>query len=130
MTKSTTNILPGAVFEAPYPFTRDSYESFELDGPVRRPTWRPGAHRVIACGPDDCEPGADAMGSILLTVISIHKPGLKYPMRVFFVRQWRSPAGKVFGKTRLRMTTLQAFERLAKGYMHDFRLIEKAEAAE
>ena len=61
------------------------------------------------------------MGSMVLTVVDVFKPG-RYPARVFYTRQWIDPDGKVFGKSALRMTTVSAFLRRTRGYMHDFYL--------
>lgn len=107
---------------APYPFTKervslppndDGSFSHEVE------TWAPG------CQADTDEWGgeewaADGIGAALLTVVSIHRHG-KYP-RVLYTRQWRDPDGNVFGKPGLRMTTMQAFRRLCRGYRFDFWL--------
>lgn len=92
-------------------------------------TWRPGIKFVD--GPDCCPenpysiPVADAHGEMILTVIDTHKPG-KFPTRVFFTRQWQDPDGKIFGKGKLHITTQQAFNRLLRGYRHEYALSEKS----
>ena len=48
-------------------------------------------------------------------------PG-KFSSRVFYVRRWRDPDGKEFGKPRLRVTTTAAFAKLTKGYRHPYLL--------
>lgn len=64
---------------------------------------------------------AEAIGEMLLTVIDVHKPG-RFPTRVFYTRQWKDPNGRVFGKHGLRITTLDAFKRRMRGYMHNYYL--------
>lgn len=115
----------GAVIEAPYPFIRSEYISFGEDGAIEVPSWKPGT-RTVPVYPDDAEDVADAMGAIVLTVVSIHKPG-RYPARVFFVRQWKDPAGRLFGNNQLRITTMPAFRRLAAGFRHEFRMATAAD---
>lgn len=123
----TTSMQPeaGAVYERPYPFVRDVREVFYVDSEGGNatdevPTWKPGV-RFEYVQPDGTESFADALGRVVLTVVSVHKPG-RFPTRVFFTRTWIDPEGKAFGKTKCRMTTVPAFKRLAHGYMHQFRL--------
>lgn len=85
-------------------------------------SWRPGVRWVQVY--DDSEAEAEGIGAMLLTVIDVHKPG-RFPARVFFTRQWRDPDGKVFGKGGLRITTVPAFLRRTKGYMHEFELVKE-----
>lgn len=114
----------GECFEVPYPFVRDTYVSHQDDeeGPssIEVPTWKPGV-RFEDEGYGDVEAYADAMGAQLLTVVSVHKPG-RFPTRVFYTRQWRDPDGAVWGKGKLRMTTLPAFTTLRGGYRHRYEL--------
>lgn len=114
----------GDLFEAPYPYFRQMV-TLPPDDPegtsmVEVQSWCPGTQAVHEY-PDDVSSVADALGAMLLTVIDVHKPG-RFPARVFFTRQWRDPDGKVFGKAGLRITTVPAFLRRTKGYMHDFYL--------
>lgn len=114
----------GRVYVGHCPFYRETVDLWTGDsgegdwGPVE--VWRPGVEweRDDNGDADAC---AGGVGAILLTVVSVHKPG-KYPTRVFYTRQWRDPDGKVFGKTNLRVTTQDAFRRMAKGWRHDFYL--------
>lgn len=121
------NIEPGQTIEVPnYPFVRTKWESFDVDGPYVNEGWRPG------CDKHEDRDGyfpvydytANATGSMLLTVISTHKPGPKHQERVFYIRKWRDPDGNVFGRNRLRVTTKQAFGKLVKGYRHQFDIEE------
>lgn len=120
----STKLEAGAVFTVPYPYFRE-----EVTLPPESPdqelntaiTWRPGVRWVQVY--DDSEAEAEGMGSMLLTVIDVHKPG-RFPARVFFTRQWRDPDGKLFGKGGLRITTVPAFLRRVKGYMYEFKLKE------
>lgn len=116
-------IKEGCTYVAPYPFTRErvTLPPDEDDGgSCTIETWRPGC-MVDTNERNNTEWAADDVGTMLLSVVSIHRPG-KYPTRVFYTRQWRDPDGKVFGKPGLRMTTMQAFLRLCRGYRFDFWL--------
>ena len=117
-------LVAGAVFTVPYPYCRDSFERFSDDPEVATPqkelSWRPGTESE-SDGGYDAQEAADAMGSMVLTVVDVFKPG-RYPSRVFYTRQWIDPDGKAFGKGCLRITTVNAFLRRTKGYMHDFYL--------
>jgi hypothetical protein len=111
------------VFTVPYPYCRDSFEWFSDEHDIlstNKQSWRPGTESD-SDGGYDVQEAADAMGSMVLTVVDVFKPG-RYPARVFYTRQWIDPDGKVFGKSALRMTTVNAFLRRTKGYMHDFYL--------
>jgi hypothetical protein len=118
-----SKIEPGAVFTVPYPYFREEVDlppEGPNEGPVTNITWRPGVRWVLVY--DDFEAEAEGIGAMLLTVIDVHKPG-RFPARVFFTRQWRDPDGKLFGKGALRITTVPAFLRRTKGYMHEFELV-------
>ncbi len=122
-----TEITAGAMFAVPYPFVRDVFESWDADGPVRTVTWKPGVRNVLV-PPDDCEAVADGVGAQILTVVSVHKPG-RYPARVFYERQWSSPAETMFGKRKCLIKTQQAFRRVIAGYWHEYRLASPEETA-
>jgi hypothetical protein len=108
----------GDVTTIPYPFIRDTFNSFNGEDYVETPTWKPGI-RYEAIGPEDSGAIADALGAAIFTVVDTFKPG-RYPRRVFFTRQFINPDGKVFGKSRLHITTLEKFRRLTRGYQHPF----------
>ncbi len=127
---SPQDLTPGSYFEVPYPFVRSTFDKHEEDeeGWVTREvaTWRPGTEY------DEDDHGrrsfaADDHGLMILEIISVHRPG-KYPTRVFYLRRWRDPDGKTFGKTKLRITTLAAFERLLRGYRHPYYFSDKERA--
>lgn len=123
------DILPGSVFEVAHPFSRDTFVEHDEGGFHEVKTWRPGV-RDSFVHPDDFEAVADAMGTQILTVVSIHKPGGKYRERVFYTRRWRDPNGKEFGKGGLRMMGIQAFRARLAGYSVEFRLVtDESEAA-
>lgn len=113
------------IYQIEYPFSLDNENPFDFED---FNPWRPGTIK-----PDDDEYDeyhyrdqtyfAHGIGRMILEVISRHKPG-KYPERTFYIRKWRDPNGKVFGKTQLRITTSQNFRRLCRGYRHKFELIE------
>jgi hypothetical protein len=106
-----------------YPFVRvkvDMYGETTM-------SWRPGVgHRY--CAPDDTEAYANGVGSMELTIISIHKPG-RFPTRVFFTRKFIAPDGYVFGKTKLRIMTIGAFRARARSFMHPYVVDENEREA-
>jgi hypothetical protein len=107
-------ILPGAEIEVGHPFVRDKFTKHDEEGGYEVDCWKPGTRSEMVY-PDDCIAVYDGMGTQILTVVSLHKPG-KYPTRVFYTRKWRDPDGATFGKGALRMTTLPAFRKIIAGY--------------
>lgn len=112
MTAENTVAMVGVIYEAAYPFVREEVVGF-TEHPMQ--TWRPGIQYNHAGPEDEGYANCNALGAILLTVVSIHKPG-RFPTRVFYTRQWRDPDGKTFGKGALRCTTTATFNRLRAGY--------------
>lgn len=117
----------GAEYQVAYPFSRDKYMAFPDDPegmPVEKIGWRPG---VIFDQMDDgdAEAYADAMGSVIYTVVAVFKPG-SFPERIFYTRHWIDPDGRRFGKGKLRITTTQNFRVLLRGYRHHFDMAEAA----
>lgn len=110
----------GQRFEVPYPFIRETFSEWDEEGEQEVPTWKPGTRYELVY-PDDSRAVADGLGTCVLTVVSLHKPG-KYPSRVFFTRTWVSPEGKAFGKTCCRVVVESAFRSLIQGFRHPFAL--------
>lgn len=104
-----------------YPFVRCKAEVFDGEGMATIDSWRPGCEARWEDCYGNSEWFADAMGTMVLTEVSRHKPG-KYPERVFYVRQFVDPDGTRFGKTNLRMTTAQRFKTLCAGYSHEYQI--------
>jgi hypothetical protein len=109
---------PGDVFVNDYPFVRTVYQEWDEDGHSDVKSWKPGVE-YEAYGPegDYTLMVADGTGRQTLTVVDVHKPG-RYPTRVFYTVKWMTPEGKEFGKGGLKITTLDAFKRRARGFMH------------
>jgi len=116
----TDEFVPGAEIEVAHPFIRDEYHWYEEDGPCKRMTWRPGT-RVEPVYPDSAEEVADAIGTQIITIVSVHKPG-RFPARVFFTRRWRDPDGHEFGKTKCHIKTAQALRARCRGFGYEFRV--------
>ncbi|KCZ47751.1 hypothetical protein [Hyphomonas sp. CY54-11-8] len=77
--------------------------------------WKPGFENEYADPYGESSyPVCDGMGQMLLTVVSLHKPGPKYPTRVFYTRKWIDPDGKVFGASKLRTSVAWAFRNKLK----------------
>lgn len=118
----------GDVVRVAYPFVSDTYMAFDgVDEAVPVPTWKPGV-RWEQCGPEDMGAYADAVGAVEFTVVDVFKPG-KFPTRVFVTRKFIDPYGRVFGKGKLHIWTLEKFRRLSRGYQHAFELAAEERAA-
>lgn len=102
-----------------YPFCRDKVTLCDEEGSAQVDTWRPGTRQHATEFSYWTE--ADAMGEMILTVVSIHRPG-DYPTRVFFTRRWKDPDGKIFGKQKLQVKSKAAFKRMLRGYRHEYTL--------
>ncbi|MFZ5621139.1 MAG: hypothetical protein ACOY5W_08980 [Pseudomonadota bacterium] len=111
-------ITVGETYSVRYPFVREKVELFGEDGPYETMSWRPGAEWEQEDEYRDAVACADAFGEMLLTVVSLHKPG-RFPTRAFYTRQWKDPDGRVFGKGGLRISTAEKFRRISKGYRHE-----------
>jgi hypothetical protein len=115
-------IKAGSVVEIGYPFVMDQRDGRDADGaPLFDPSWRPGTKMVQVY--DDHDTFADAIGTMVLTVVATFTPP-GFPDRVFYTRRWRDPDGDEFGpvKQKLRCTSRAHFTALCKGYRHRFIL--------
>ena len=126
------------VHEVPYPFFQENVDAYwearEEDpwGPKVK-TWRPGvsfAEYEDQYGSSHTDAYADGMGHMLLTVIQRTAMPKPYQGRVFYTRQWRDPAGKVFGNKKLRIATTGSFNKLLRGYRHPFDYEPRPELAD
>lgn len=125
---SSRNPQAGDIVRVDYPFVRDTYMAFDgADEALSTPTWKPGV-RWEPSGPEDYGASADAVGSVEFTVVDVFKPG-KFPTRVFVTRKFIAPCGRVFGKGKLHIWTLEKFRRLSRGYQHPFELAGEATPA-
>lgn len=116
----------GEVFEVRYPFVRSTFRDIDASdetglNEIQRPTWKPGTEYRGTDG-ENVYTQADAEGSMVLTVISTHRPP-GFPTRVFFTRRFVNPDGKEFGKRKLHIVTAEKFRRLASGYQHEYDLV-------
>lgn len=103
----------GDVFTLRYPYIRCTYE--DTLG------WKPGTKPYYA---GDLYEEADGEGFVEYTLISLHKPADKYPMRVFYTRRWIDPDGLSFGKTRLYVAVLSKFKRLLQGFRYEYTIAD------
>lgn len=119
----------GQAFRIQYPFVRTTYDQIDEDGISSVPTWRPGCN-VEPAPPygEDNMLLADAVGGAVFTVVDCFKPG-RFPMRVFFTRQFVDPDGKTFGKGKLHIATVEKFRRLTRGYHHEYDVVSDIEPA-
>lgn len=122
MTKGTQTIEIGDTYNVPFPMVRftESHETFGGQVTVHE-GWRPGVE-WDSTDEGGREAWADAKGSMVLTVIDRHKLPGKYAERVFYLRHWIDPEGREFGIKKLRITTVQNFRNLARGYRYEYEL--------
>ena len=108
-------IKEGDVFRVRFPFVRKlGFVGHDDDGHCYEETWTPGVGNRLVY-PDDAEAYANGEGWQILTVVSTHKPG-RFPMRVFYTQEWEDPDGRVFGKAKCRVLTVQAFRWRIAGF--------------
>lgn len=122
-----TSWLPeiGKTYEREWPFLREKVELVYwdiVDPSEDYETWKPGFEMEQQAPYGDSWPVAHGMGAELFTVVSTHKPGPKYPTRVFYIRQWRDPDGKVFGQRSLRQCVAWAFRKKLETPQHLWEL--------
>lgn len=124
--KAKTNYTEGQVIEVlRYPFILTKFFVHDPDSPhggFEDEGWTPGCDKDKAENGQEWDFSADGLGAMVLEVVKIVALPGSFQTRIFYVRQWRDPDGKVFGKRRLRVTTKSAFSKIAKGYRHDFYL--------
>ena len=124
-----TEFTAGQEFVNQYPFVRGTYVEFDEDGQNEVGTWNPGVrYEVAGCYGDEADVLSDGVGSQILTVVDVHKPG-RYPTRVFYTVSWVTPDGRKFGKKKLRIATVEKFRRLSHGF-HLHYVVDVSEAAE
>lgn len=116
------SLAAGETYEISFPFKRGEYEPYpDYEEPASGATFcRPKPQSTWIPGWDS---GADyydewtaceGWGAEIRTVVSVHRPG-HYPERVFYIRQWRDPDGRLFGKKRLRILASRDFRSWARG---------------
>jgi hypothetical protein len=111
-------LLAGTTYAAWHPFKREEYQPIPDDPesgyPAKCATWVPG-WRYEPSGPEDMEEVWDGEGVQLRTIVSLHRPGARYPERVFYTRQWQAPNGHTFGKGALRCVIAPTFRAWLRG---------------
>ena len=110
-------------YRVKFPFIQDEYSGL-MDGEFVEAVkiWRPGTR---------CEHGdykysdeqwvADGEGYMVLEVLGTFKPG-RFPERTFYLRRFIDPAGRQFGKEKVRVIASTAFKRMLKGYRYPYLL--------
>lgn len=107
--------MAGWTYETWWPFKRTTYTQWDEDGPAEVATWAPGWDYKILDEHGNSASVWDGEGAVIFTVVSLHRPSPRYPERAFYIRQWRSPDGKVFGRDTLRMITARALKGWLRG---------------
>lgn len=121
-------IAAGDVFAVRYPFTFDIFEFHGEDGIEKRVSWKPGTHVERGDYWDESCSWADAEGEMILSVFGVCALGAPYKTRVLYRRQFRNPQGGLFGKTALRMATIDQFRRMASGFRYAYEIEASHEA--
>lgn len=128
------NIQAGDVFEVDYPFSRSSYIDWSDEDSKPVPCWRPGYWTELeetfcpysGSERDGVSYCCNGWGKMIFEVVSTHKPG-KYPERIFYLRRWRDPNGKEFGKNKLFTVSKGGFTKRLKGLSFEFEVTENTE---
>ena len=112
------SLTPGETYRVGCPYKRVTvtvYDNGASPDGRRIRSWAPGFE--TECDDYGCRDGyfCDAWGFEVRTLVSLHRPGKKYPERAFYTRVWVDPQGHQFGKPGLRVTTSEAFKRWANG---------------
>lgn len=120
-------LIVGSSHDIKYPFVMERVSLWDGEASYEADSWRPGIRTELM--PPEGEPAhfADGEGKQILTIVDIHKPG-RFPERIFYTRQWQDPAGKVFGKPKLFIAVASKFNRLRRGYMHEYTIETKSMA--
>jgi hypothetical protein len=116
------------VYVVPFPFLRCKVSLWDEDGGCEIDGWKPGTEFRGVTEYCDGERFADAIGEMIVTEVSRHKPG-RYPERVFFMRRWRNPDGEEFGKSGLQVAVASKFARTIAGYSYPFTLDDRSSVA-
>lgn len=137
MSASPDTLTEGVTYEAWYPFKREKYQPHpepvipgdwqgQYTDPPEIETWVPGWESE-GDGYGGNSYNWHGNGAMLLTVVSLHKPGKAYPERAFYTRQWRDPDGKIFGKKNLRCVSSLALKNWLGGSKTEHLEDERAE---
>lgn len=127
--KSINPAVESGVFTVVYPFVRCRVDVFDYSDEesgalfTEIDSWRPGTRNEMR-GHGEYHytvTEADGLGQMVLTVVSVHKPG-RYPTRVFYTRKFITPDGKTFGKGTLHVCSLGKFRRISNAFQHEYEL--------
>ncbi len=103
-----------------YPFSRVTFVGYDSDGPFSDAGWRPGCDRDQSSADGIDDHTADGLGAMLIQIVDVVQLPGGFAPRVFYVRRWRDPDGKEFGKKLCRVTTVGTLAKTVKGYRHPF----------
>ena len=111
-----------------YPFIKAPVTLMDDEGPFTMMSWRPGTidppvgTRLYPEHSADHFRMAHGEGHMLLRMIKEVELPSPYKTRVFYVRRWRDPDGKEFGKTTLRVCTFRVWASMRTGYRFPYQL--------
>ena len=109
-----------------YPFIKAPVTLMDDEGQFTMLSWRPGTlepkKREYLEHSDDYYRIAHSEGHMLVRyILSVQMPK-PYVNRVFYVRRWRDPDGKEFGKRDLRVCTVRRYDDMVRGYRFPYHV--------
>lgn len=112
-----------------WPFQRCIASVWKYGESVSIPSWKPGAYDADKYDGDERTPSethvADAFGAMILTeIVRVPRIG-HYPARVLFIRQWRDPDCRTFGKRTVRMCSMTKWTMLLAGYRTHVEIVDR-----
>ncbi len=106
--KAKPRFAAGQTWRKPAMFLLEDYTAYNaIKGEQIIKTWRPGM-RWVQVAPDDHDPDCDGDGFEFREIVAVVNVPREVS-RVIYRRSWLDPAGKAFGKRKLKMTTASAF---------------------
>ena len=117
-------LAAGQVHRVEFPFTVSEYDDYE--GKVK--VWKPGVRFEDVRGYGNTEGFADGVGTMVIEIVSLHRPSNRHPMMVFYNRRWEYPDGTTAKTRGLKIKSASALRRIVSGYRYPFE-IEEAETA-
>lgn len=116
---SKQEFFPGQIIEIKYPFVWDTRDGFHHENgePIKERYWRPG-HIYTVTNYGESRAICDAFGAARFVVHGFFRPR-PYPARVFYTREFCSPAGVWFGKKKLHIAVIWKFRAISRGYKYN-----------
>lgn len=122
-------LAAGQIHRVEFPFTSSLGDDI-VDGELCKVKfWKPGVRFEDVRGRGDPESFADGVGTMVIEIVSLHRPSSRHPMMVFYRRSWEYPDGTTAKTRGLKIKSASALRRIVSGYRYPFKVVE-AEANE